>query len=112
MYLYIGIRFQEWEDDRLTWDKDNAATESEVAFALPTEIWWPEVFVDNSYVLVLAKNTIHQCQKEKKCHFYNFYIFFIFHQTGVDNSCCCFKNILKFFPQRKTNEILRIILTQ
>ncbi|KAJ8318839.1 hypothetical protein KUTeg_003930 [Tegillarca granosa] len=57
----------EWEDERLTWDKTNATTESEVAFALPTEIWWPEVFVDNSYGSIQRQirfSSLKQLQKQ------------------------------------------------
>lgn len=48
--FYVTIFFKEWEDERLNWDP--LVDDAEFYFALDTEIWKPELFVDNSYVFL------------------------------------------------------------
>ncbi|KAJ8318089.1 hypothetical protein KUTeg_003180 [Tegillarca granosa] len=43
----LAINTLEWEDSRLTWTV-TAGTESNYVFATNTEIWFPEIFLDNS----------------------------------------------------------------
>jgi hypothetical protein len=47
--MYVQYDGQDWTDTRWTWTVD-ATNTAEHFYALDTEIWKPELFIDNSYV--------------------------------------------------------------